>query len=222
MHHARVPNRERLLQLGTRRGERLTRELAEELREARLAGGLTQRDVGRLAGLSKSALSRIESGRGRGPTIVMAARIARVVGLDLSVRCFPAGGRLRDAAHVALVGRFLARVHPRIGRTVEAPIPMDRDQRAWDVLLTIDGVRIGVAAETRLRDLQALLRREQAKQRDGAVDQLLLVVADTRANRHALQEARVVLEAQEFAGTRVTMAKLERGVQPTQSGYALV
>jgi transcriptional regulator with XRE-family HTH domain len=203
-HHARVPNRERLLQLGTRRGERLTRELAEELREARLAGGLTQRDVGRLAGLSKSALSRIESGRGRGPTIVVAARIARVVGLDLSVRCFPAGGRLRDAAHVALVGRFLARVHPRIGRIVEAPIPMDRDQRAWDVLLTIDGVRIGVAAETRLRDLQAL------------------VVADTRANRRALNEARVVLDAHDFAGTRLVMARMERGEQLTQSGYALV
>lgn len=154
--------------------------------------------------------------------MVVAARIARIVGLDLSLRCFPAGGRLRDAAHVALVGRFLARVHPRIGRTIEAPIPMDRDQRGWDVLLAIGDTQVGVAAETRLRDLQALLRREQAKQRDGAVDQLLLVVADTRANRHALHEARVVLEAQGFAGTRLTMARLERGEVPPQSGYALV
>ena len=55
--------------------------------------------------------------------------------------------------------------NPRIPRQLEAPIPQARDPRAWDVLLTFGKARVGVAAETRLRDWQALLRREQMKAR---------------------------------------------------------
>lgn len=198
------------------------RDYAQDLRDARLAAGLTQRRVGMAAGLSKSAVSRIESGRGRGPTLWAATRLAQVVGLDLNLKCYPSGLRLRDAGHVALLHRFLAQVHPSVRRRLEAPIPIDRDQRAWDLLLQIGPTAIGVAAETRLTDLQALLRREQAKQRDGHVDRLLLLVADTRANRRVIGEVSRVLSQQGFVGTRRMMRAVRDGRDPEHSGWALV
>jgi transcriptional regulator with XRE-family HTH domain len=210
------------VQQGRRRGERLIRELADELRDARLAAGITQRDVAAAVGLSGSSLSRIERGRQPMPGLVVAAAMARIVGLDLSVRCFPAAGRLRDAAHVALVRRFLAQLHHAVVRTIEAPIPLDRDQRAWDVLLSMGPVTIGVAAETRLRDIQALLRREQAKQRDAGVTHLLLVVADTHANRQAMREARDLLTVSGLIGPRAVMSALRHGRDPGSSGWVLI
>ncbi|HEX6140843.1 MAG TPA: hypothetical protein VF013_10370 [Candidatus Limnocylindria bacterium] len=82
-----------------------------------------------------------------------------------------------------------------MARRLEAPIPSAADLRAWDVLLAVDGSRIGVAAETVFRG-QALLRRERQKARDSGVDRLLLVLAETHRNRRAVQQAgRWVAEA---------------------------
>jgi transcriptional regulator with XRE-family HTH domain len=217
-----MPSKERLIQLGTRRGERLRREFADEIREARMLAGLTQETVARVAGMSKSRLSRIETAQGTGLDFVTASRVAQIVGLDLSVRCFPAGGRLRDEAHIALIDRFMRQLHPSIQRRLEAPIPLPGDQRAWDLLLHIGSTSVGVAAETSLRDIQALLRREQAKQRDGRVDRLLVVVANTRANRIALRQARPVWDQQLGMGTWSVMRALRRGVDPGGDGWAMV
>ncbi len=48
-------------------------------------------------------------------------------------------------------------------------------------------LRIGVDAETRARDAQELQRRLTQKQRDGGVDRLILLLADTRHNRAFLR-----------------------------------
>src|SRR5687768_2524578 len=98
-----MPSRESLVHQGRRRGERLTRELAEELREARLRAGLSLRSVGDAVRLSAATIHRIENARQAVPDLVTAATIARVLGLDLAVRCYPIGGLLRDAAHVTLI-----------------------------------------------------------------------------------------------------------------------
>ena len=217
-----MPSRERLVHVGTRRGERLAREYAEEIREARLLAGLSQGDVAAAVGISTSTLSRMENAQPPLADFVAAARVARVVGLDLTVRCFPAGGPLRDAAHLALVTRFLAELHASIARRIEEPIPMDRDQRAWDVLLRIGPVRIGVAAETRLRDVQSLIRRERAKQRDSSTDRLLLVVAATRGNRRALREAAPILDETLPLRTRAVLHALHRGEDPGGDGLVLI
>jgi transcriptional regulator with XRE-family HTH domain len=217
-----MPTKERLAHLGTRRGLRLVRELAEEVRQARHAAGLSQVAVGNAAGVSGASISRLERGVGPVPDIVTAARIARVVGLDLSVRCFPAAGPLRDEAHVRLVQRFLGELPASVGRRLESPVQIPGDQRAWDVLLTVGGRRIGVAAETRLRDIQALLRREQAKARDDLVDTLLLVVADTHANRRALREAGEALATELPLINRTVLAALRRGDAPTTSGIVVI
>lgn len=152
---------------------------------------------------------------------MQASRVAMAVGLDLQVQCFPAGGQLRDAAHVALIRRFLARVSGAIPRTLEAPIGPG-DLRAWDVLLQVGSVRIAVAAETRLRDLQALVRRENQKLLDGHVDLLILLVADTRHNRATLAEFGDVIAQQFPLGTRQVMAALRRGGAPRRNGIAVM
>jgi len=48
---------------------------------------------------------------------------------------------------------------------------------------------VGVEAETRVRDAQAVGRRINLKQRDGELDHVILLVAGTRANRRALAVA---------------------------------
>ncbi len=61
-----------------------------------------------------------------------------------------------------------------------------RDRRAWDAVIEGQGWRIGVEAETRLHDVQSLLRRVALKQRDGAVSAVILLVNDTANNRRVL------------------------------------
>ena len=150
------------------------RQYADELRHARLAAGLSQARVADAARLSQRTVSRFEAGEPPYPDFIAASVVARVVGLEVKLQCFPAAGQLRDEAHVALVSRLLLRLPSTIRRQLEAPI-QPNDQRAWDVLLEVQGTRIGVIAETRIRDLQALLRREHQKQADRGVDQLLLL-----------------------------------------------
>jgi hypothetical protein len=153
--------------------------------------------------------------------ILTAAQVARVLGLDLSVRCFPAAGQLRDAAHVALVRRLLAVAAPSLVVKLEVPI-RPADLRAWDVVLSHGRQRVAVAAETRLRDLQALLRREQQKCIHSGIDTLLLVVADTKHNRDALRESRAVLERELPWSSRRILSAIRAGRLPERAGVAVL
>jgi transcriptional regulator with XRE-family HTH domain len=216
-----VPSRETLVNSGTSRGRYIVREFGRELRDARLAAGLSQASVGRAAGMTKSVISRYELGLPPHPDMVQAARVARVVGLDLRVSCYPAPGRLRDAGHARVIGRLLKRIARSIPRQLEAPV-RPNDLRAWDVLLVVDGKRIGVIAETRIRDLQALLRREHQKQLDGSVDLLLLVVADSKHNRAALAEAGELLNESFPLRTRAVLSRLGRGEAPQANGVVVI
>lgn len=110
------------------------------------------------------------------------------VGLDLSVRAYPAGKGIRDEAQLALIGRLKALVQHRWNWRTEVPVPLPGDQRAWDVVLRGSGVTIGVEAESRLRDIQALDRRVMLKLRDSGLDQVVILVAATRSNRTILRE----------------------------------
>lgn len=216
-----MPTRERLSALGTARGLRLVRQLGDELRHARLVAGLSQARVAAAAGVTQGIISRVERGVAPFPDIVEAARVARIVGLELSVRCFPASGQLRDAAHIALIQRLLQRIGAGIRYMLEAPI-QPGDQRAWDVLLIVGKTRIGVVAETRIRDLQALLRRENLKQAEGNVDYLLLLVANTRHNRAALAEAGAALRDSFPLGPRAVLTRLGRGEAPDGNGIVIL
>jgi hypothetical protein len=71
----------------------------------------------------------------------------------------------------------------------EVPLPGTQDQRAWDALIGGQGFRIGVEAETRLRDVQAVERRVALKKRDSGLERVLLLLSDTRWNREQVRSA---------------------------------
>lgn len=168
------------------RARDLVTQLGRELRLARVARGLSQRLVAQAVGISQTQYSRIERGIYRTEVVVL-ARISAAVGLDLSIRLYPGGEPIRDAAHVRLLERFRALVGEAWRWAAEVPLPMPGDRRAWDRLLTGAGIRIGIEAETRPTDMQDLQRRLALKKRDGGVDRLILVLPNTAWCRQLLR-----------------------------------
>jgi len=193
-HPRQMPPREHPVDRGTQRGRSILSDVGREVRSARLGRGLTQVQVGRSCGLSGSYVSLVERAKADGVSVVHLARLASVVGLDLTVRAYPGGAVLRDAGHRALLERLHAAISPTLGWRTEVPLPNPGDQRAWDAMIlgkaSIDhpAFRIGVEAETRPRDAQALQRRIALKRRDGGVDHVVLLLAATRGNRAFLRE----------------------------------
>jgi hypothetical protein len=87
-----------------------------------------------------------------------------LLGYRLSLKAYPAGEPVRDQSHLSLLAAFDERIAPTWRRTREAVMPIHADLRAWDERL--DGpVSIGVEAETRIRDIQAVVRSMTAKPR---------------------------------------------------------
>lgn len=213
-----MAGRDRLVALGARRGRRIIAEFGEVLREWRLEAGFSRKRLGMALGISASTLGRWERGEPPHPNLLRAAVISRVLGHDLSVKWFPADAGLRDAGHARLVGAFLSLLPAGTRWRTESPIPITGDLRAWDVLVQLGSVRVGVAAETRLRDWQALLRREERKARDSGVDRLLLVLLNSRANRQAVAEAGVALRAALPLDGRSILPTLRAGRDPGANG----
>jgi transcriptional regulator with XRE-family HTH domain len=206
---------------GRRRGYRIQLDLGVEWRELRLTAGLPQRTVARAIGVSRSTLSRIERSRMKEITIVRAAVLTSVLGGELSVRIYPNGQPLRDAAHVRLLERFESIVSASYRIRHEAPMPIAGDARAWDRRL--DGpVSIGVEAETVLRDVQALERRMTLKQRDSGVTHMVLVVRGTQRNRALVRAMLPVLRRTFALGTAEVLAALRAGRDPGSNGLVLL
>jgi hypothetical protein len=134
-------------------------------------------------------VSRLERAAATNVSVRQLVRVGAVLGLDASIRFYPGGDPIRDAAHVALLARLRARLQPGLRWRTEVPLPIAGDRRAWDAVIAGPGWTIGVEAETRLRDVQAVLRRTALKGRDGELDGVLLLVADTRSNRAAIRTA---------------------------------
>jgi len=211
---------ERAVDSGAARAREILARLTAEARALRLAHGLGQDVVAAALGISRSQYSRIERGLSPELSIEMAARLFAVLGQALSVRTFPAGDPIRDAAQAALLERLHARCHRSIRWRTEVPFPIPGDLRAWDATAVCEGCRVGVEAETRLHDLQALHRRLNLKERDGGMDRMVLLVLDSRSNREVVRSHR-----EEFAlrfpipGTRA-IELLAAGVDP--GGNALI
>ena len=207
---------------GARRGQRLLIELGIEIRNARLAGGLSLKTVAAAARISAAELSRIERGLAPWLDVMTSARICAVVGLDLSVRAFPGGDPLRDVAHLRLFSLIRDRIGPGLAVRTEVPIGDGRDQRAWDV--TIDD-RLAIAAielETRLTDAQALARRIGLKCRDGGIDRVILALNDTTANRGAVAAAREMLRSLFPLDAGEILHELAAGRVPRAGGIVFV
>lgn len=207
---------ERIQAQATRRAQRMLLSLGDDVRHARLASGVSQKQIGREARMSGSSVSRVEAGKLNGLSVADAVRIAAAVGLDLSIRTYPAAHRPRDVAHARRLAAFLANVAPPLRYRTEVPLAtlVDRpEQRAWDAVIFGRGEETNIEYEVRLHDIQAQLRRVGLKYRDGGGTRLLLVVADTRANRRVLSEFDVLSDLPRLRTSAVLNA-LRRGEHP--------
>ena len=154
--------------------------------------------------------------------MVILARTCAAVGLDLVVRAYPSGDPVRDVAQVTLLDRLRRRLPPTIPWRLEVPLPIPGDLRAWDAVIGPAGSETALEAETRVADLQALERRINRKQRDGRVDRVVILIADTRANRRALALGRDALRATYPLDTREILAALGDAQQPAANGIVIL
>lgn len=117
-----VPNRERHRDRGLRRAREDFTRIGHELRQARHAAGLHQRDVARAAGVSSSWVSRIGRGVAEEAGLQLVTVLAAVVSLDPSVRAYAGGQPLRDEAHRQLLARIRALLPPDAPWQTEVPL----------------------------------------------------------------------------------------------------
>jgi hypothetical protein len=207
---------------GHRVAQRLKTQFGAELLIGRHGAGLSQRAAGSAAGMSHSQFGRIERGELRDLTFDQASRAAAAVGLRLVVKSYPDGDPARDRAQLALLERFHERLPRGTEWRTEVPLPLPGDRRAWDGLATLRGRRAGCEGETRLTDVQALQRRVTLKERDGDVDIVLLVIADTTANRRFLEQHRGELRGLFPLDSRQVLDAFRRGELPEKSGIVIV
>jgi transcriptional regulator with XRE-family HTH domain len=190
-----MATRDRPIDRANRTAASLVAATALDLRQARINAGLSQRAVADAAGVSHPTVSRIERGTSPAVSLLVIARLGAAVGLKPALRLYPDGDPIRDLAHLQLLERLHDRIAPQLRWRTEVPLPIHGDLRSWDATIAGLGFVIGVEAETRLRDAQALARRTNLKQRDGELDHVILLVAGTRANRRALAVAPALTDA---------------------------
>ena len=192
-----------------------------DIAQARRGAGLSRGEVGRACGVSRSTFARIESGDRRVTTLAELSCLGAAVGLEVRLRAYAAGDAIRDVEQARVLERLRPRVHVSLGWSTEVPLPIPGDLRAWDAVIRGPGWRIGVEAETALDDVQAVERRLALKQRDGDVDRVILLVADTRRNRLALAASPASFGSLPLR-TREVLAALREGRDPGQSGIVVL
>jgi transcriptional regulator with XRE-family HTH domain len=221
-HHEHVASRTSLLDEARVAVRRAVIDLARDVRNARVSSGLSQREAGGRVGMSHAQFGRIERATLAELTVEQAGRACAAVGLRLILKAVPGGDPALDAGQLALLDRFRRRLPGTVLMGTEVPLPIPGDRRAWDGFLRIDGVAIGVEAEARIRDAQAVDRRSALKRRDGAVDIVILLIADTRANRRMLALHREALRSSFPLDTRRILEALGEGRAPPASGIVVL
>lgn len=194
--------------------------VASDVRGARLGAGLSLRDVAAAAGVDHAWLWRFER-RQRDLGLEDLSAVCQVLGLDLALRAYPAGDALRDAAHMRLLGRLRACLHPSLHWSTEVPLPNAEDLRAWDAMIGGEDWRLAVEAESVIHDVQALERKLALKARDGGVDHVVLLVADTRRNRTAIAAAPAAFADLPLRNRQV-LRDLAAGRDPGRSGLVIL
>ena len=217
-----MPAIEKRIDRALREAHRDRARLGREIRTARVEHDLSQAAAAAAAGLAPSSWSRLERGVAETVPLVDVARAASAVGLALRVQLHPSGTPLRDAAHLALLERLRRHLPRDAGWATEVPLPNPGDRRAWDALIKLDGVRIGTEAETKGRDSQALQRKLSLKRRDGHVDHVILLMADTRHNRRFLREAGHGLRSDFLVPGHIALARISGGLDPGGSAIILL
>jgi transcriptional regulator with XRE-family HTH domain len=185
--------RSRPADIGRQRARELRQRVGREVRTARLAAGLTQRQVGTLAQIRQEYVSAIERAV-RSPSLDVASRLAAALGHELGVRFHPADGvPLRDSGQLRLVEAIVAGADPGTWRArTEVPVSSS-DRRAADLVLESAVEVAHIEAERLITDLQAQVRSASLKRdilanRYDRPVRLILAVPDTRGTRRLVQE----------------------------------
>src|SRR5687767_7287182 len=143
-----MPSAERLYDRGTYLGERRLRDVGEEFKHRRLILGLSQKTVAQAARMERADYSRAERGKLPRLSVVSAARIGAVLGLDLWVKVFPGARSVRDAGQAKGLATVLRSVGVPLTARTEVVLPANPDrfeQRAWDAQITGNGERTSVS-----------------------------------------------------------------------------
>jgi transcriptional regulator with XRE-family HTH domain len=217
-----MSGRDRRVDAGTRIARRALGRVGHDLRVARRSAGVSQAVLGETIGCSHAQVSRIELGRHDRVALEDLARAASVLGLRLAIQLYPIGPPMRDVAHVRLLGRLRERLGPGLEWRIEVGLPLPGDLRAWDAVISAGNARIAVEAETRLEDLQALLRRIELKRRDDPVDGVVLLVNRTAFNVAVVRASAALLGAAFPASPRAALADLAAGRVPDGSVLLLL
>lgn len=189
--------------------------LAKELRQARINAGRSQTDVARAAGISTSSLSRMELDVPVGLRFEDVAAACAAVGLTASLKTYPGDHVLADDAQVRLLKEFRDRLGPGWSWRFETRIGPG-DLRTWDMSGLFDTTRLSIVvdAETRVHDLQSVLRRVGGKRHDSGSPRTVLLLADTRTNRAAVAAGKDELTAEFPIGTWRALRALREGIDP--------
>jgi transcriptional regulator with XRE-family HTH domain len=214
--------RERRIDRGRSQASKRLAVIGDEFREARLSAGLSQRQVGASAGVSHTEIGRIEHATSPRIPFETLAVVGSVLGLDISLRAYPDGEPVRDAAQLRLLGRLRALVPVSVTWHTEVPLRVPGDRRAWDAVIQGRGWRVPIDAESRLRDIQAFSRKVALKRRDDGSETVILLVADTRHNRRVLRLAGPNLAADFPLRGADMLQALVRGEPPPASAIVLL
>jgi len=213
---------ERRLDRGRDQADRILRHTGNEIRLTRRGAGVSIRAAAHSVGMSETMFGRIERARLPGVTVAQLAIASASVGLRFNGRAYPDGDPVRDEAHTRLLQRFRDMLPARTPWRLEVPLPIAADLRAWDAQCVLRGTTIGIEAEMRLFDLQALDRRVALKRRDGNLPIVVLLIADTHANRRHLLEHREQLRPNFPLDTRGVLAAIRHGQPPSGSGIVVL
>jgi transcriptional regulator with XRE-family HTH domain len=214
---------ESALNRSRRRGREAVRRLVTELAQTRRVAGLSQGDLARRLGRTQADISRLERlvDVDRVP-FVLVAEVASLLGLELGVGLHRFGDTINDSGHQALIKRFRAVLGEAWRVVAEVPLPNPGDPRTWDLVLRIPTQVVGVEAETRIRDVQRLVRHIHQRERDGGTNVVVLVLADTRANRALLPELLEALGPAYATTPRQILRALRAGQAVPSSGVVLL
>jgi transcriptional regulator with XRE-family HTH domain len=193
---------------------------------ARTVARISQSEIALALGIDRSNFTRLEAGDLDDVGIVRLSEIASLLGFEISVGLHPIGDPTRDKGQQACGQRFDGRLSERWRMTNETLLPGASEKRAWDKLLRLidetPRYLVGVDIESRVWDVQAIVRRTRERERDGQVDHLLIVLADTAHNRRVIDTLRETIGAAYGTPPRAIFAALRKGEPLPGSGVILV
>lgn len=221
-----MPTRETRRLRGERRGKMLVGRAVRELQTAREDGNVSLAQLAAEIGSSESALSRLERLRLADVGVVRLSEIASALGYEISLGIHPVGDPLRDSAQLVIGRRLVGLLGPPWSVLNEVLLPNPGDRRSWDKVVRLDGsdppYAIGVDIESRIRDVQALVRRTREREADHRVQAILLVLADSATNRRLVGQLMENLGDAYRSPMRELRQSLKSGAPLPGSGVLLV